>query len=344
MKKITLLSFALLFSYLGHSQDNVTIFGVNTDRGQLNSFQTDTPSVLNDLGDSSIVSPGDFEVAGDINPLDLGTAYVLTRTGSFFEVDLGSANYELIGMIAPPTDELWRGIEFDTLTNILYAVSSNSFQNGDATLSIINIEDVTSTPVGVIDLVSPVSIVTNGEGDFYTHDLDTDSLYTIDIETAETTLIGELGYDGAFEQDMEFDFATGTLWLAAFNNDTFVSELRTVDTTTGLSTLVGTIGSGFETSISWITIQNGPSILSVDNTNAVQVSVFPNPTQGVLNINSAVPMSQVTVYNSLGQNVATYEANNTQNYSVDTNGIANGLYVIELTTPSGVITEKFLKQ
>ena len=84
--------------------------------------------------------------------------------------------------------------------------------------------------------------------------------------------------------------------------------------------------------------------MSVDNKNAVQVAVFPNPTQGVLNINSAVPMSQVTVYNSLGQNVATYEANNTQNYSVDTNGIANGLYVIELTTPSGVVTEKFLKQ
>jgi PKD repeat protein len=45
---------------------------------------------------------------------------------------------------------------------------------------------------------------------------------------------------------MDFDEATGTLYLAAFNYDTFQGELRTCDTSTGMSTLVGAFQGGDE--------------------------------------------------------------------------------------------------
>ena len=356
MKKITLLSFVLLFSYIGQSQNsdtesssnvlnNVTIFGTNTDLARFSSFETDTPFDLANLGQSTNIL-GDLEIAGDIDPSNLDIAYVLTRNGEFFELEISTATYTSLGTITPPTDHNWRGLEFDPATNILYAISSNMFEDGTSTLAIINIDDVSSTEIGPMGLAAPTSIATIGDGIFYIQDIATDALYTIDITTGETTLVGDLGFDAIFDQDMEWDGATGVLWMAAFNGDTFRPELRTVDPTTGATTLIGTIGSGFETAISWISIQNGPFVplLSVDDTNAVQASIFPNPTQGVLNINTAVPMSQVTIYNNLGQNVATYNANNLQNYSIDTNDIANGLYIVELTTPSGVVTEKFLKQ
>ena len=42
---------------------------------------------------------------------------------------------------------------------------------------------------------------------------------------------------------MDFDPVTGTLYLSAFNNSTFQAELRTGNTTTGNTTLVGVLGS-----------------------------------------------------------------------------------------------------
>ena len=340
--------------------NNVTLFGADVGgiedgagQGQVVSFETDTPTdPLTFLGLSLNLLNGDFESCGEINPLNLDQAFVLTFEGNLFSLDLTTGIYTGLGVINPPEGEIWTGLEVDPETNIYYGISGNFLlpPANTATLSTIDIDGLTSTEVGPMDDVeTPISIVTDGEGNFYVQDLGTeestevdDSLFSIDIETGRTTLIGVLGFDATRGQDMEWDAATGTLWLAGFNFVANAAELRTVDPTTGLTTLVDRIGDNPDIQISWASIRNEfTGELSVDDNNLVNVSIFPNPTEGILNINSAAPMSQVVIYNNLGQNVATYNANNLQDFSVDTNGIANGLYVIELTTPSGVVTEKF---
>ena len=57
-------------------------------------------------------------------------------------------------------------------------------------------------------------------------------------------MIGPTGYNANLAQGMDFDPETGILYLAAYNNDTGSAELRTVDLSTGATTLVGPIGAG----------------------------------------------------------------------------------------------------
>jgi hypothetical protein len=87
-----------------------------------------------------------------------------------------------------------------------------------------------------------IAISTDCNGNMYGYDIVTDSFYSIDKTTAAATLIGPLGFDANFAQDMDFDPTDGTCYLGAFNNGTFTGELRTVNLTTGATTLVGTTG------------------------------------------------------------------------------------------------------
>jgi hypothetical protein len=82
----------------------------------------------------------------------------------------------------------------------------------------------------------------NCDGQLYGYDIVDDNFYSIDKATGAATLIGYIGFDANYAQDMDFDPDTDILYMGAFNLTTFTGELRTVDLTTGLSTLVGTTG------------------------------------------------------------------------------------------------------
>lgn len=62
--------------------------------------------------------------------------------------------------------------------------------------------------------------------------------YLIDITNAHLTTLGYLGYTPNYGQGMSFDNETGTIYLSAFNYDTFTGQLRTMDKNTGMTTLV----------------------------------------------------------------------------------------------------------
>lgn len=67
-------------------------------------------------------------------------------------------------------------------------------------------------------------------------------------------------------------------------------------------------------------------------------TVYPNPTNGIINIQSTVEVESIIVMNSLGQVIV--EVNN-QN-SVDLTGSPKGLYVVAVKTKNKVITKKVI--
>ena len=75
------------------------------------------------------------------------------------------------------------------------------------------------------------------------HDIELDSLLTIDKLTGAVTIIGPTGFAAAFHQGMDFDDTTGTLYLAAYTTSA-VAELRIANVNTGATTLVGTFPEG----------------------------------------------------------------------------------------------------
>jgi hypothetical protein len=68
------------------------------------------------------------------------------------------------------------------------------------------------------------------------------------------------------------------------------------------------------------------------------VSVFPNPTNGIVNIDwkTVVGKMQVDIYDIVGQSILHEEVRNNSNYSTDLSNLATGNYYIVLKNEDGL--------
>ncbi|MES2486344.1 MAG: M43 family zinc metalloprotease, partial [Bacteroidota bacterium] len=75
------------------------------------------------------------------------------------------------------------------------------------------------------------------------------------------------------------------------------------------------------------------------------MSIYPNPAQTVLNINSAngdLPDSYI-IYNNLGQTIASVKVSSNANLTINTSAYANGIYFIKIDKGAQTKTLKFVK-
>jgi len=82
-----------------------------------------------------------------------------------------------------------------------------------------------------------------------------------------------------------------------------------------------------------VTIDNvewKPATASAPKFDTSKVTVYPNPTTGIFNVESDLDIKQMEVYNSLGQKVLT-----TFNRQVNLQAAANGLYFVTVITNDG---------
>ena len=88
------------------------------------------------------------------------------------------------------------------------------------------------------------------------------------------------------------------------------------------------------------------STMGNDDFSAVgDVKLYPNPTNGILNIkmpNSELPESY-TIYNNIGQVIASSKVSIQSNLSIDTAAYSNGIYFIKIVKDGAAQTLKFIK-
>lgn len=90
---------------------------------------------------------------------------------------------------------------------------------------------------------------------------------------------------------------------------------------------------------SWITIV---TYVGIDNANAPSVALFPNPTAGMLNIECPEAVSQVCVFNTLGQQVALAENLGAKGV-MDLSSLSRGTYTMRITLANGEsVIRKFI--
>ncbi|HBR54299.1 MAG TPA: hypothetical protein DEA82_08965, partial [Flavobacteriaceae bacterium] len=90
-----------------------------------------------------------------------------------------------------------------------------------------------------------------GDGDAYGHDLAADQIVSIDLTTGTATPIGPTGFNANFAQGMTWDPNSDTVFLASFNAANFLAEWRSVDLTTGATTIVGNINDPNVSEVTW---------------------------------------------------------------------------------------------
>lgn len=226
--------------------DLTTVYGINNSLRDLVGFEVATPETTEIFGRSPIVNS--FEAAGAIDPANPTTGYVLDNGGHFYSFDVITGFYTSLGTIAGD----WVGMEFDRLSGTLYALTAG------ADIYTINPVAVTATLVGSTGIPSssfPIALAIDGAGVGYTYEILTDTLYRINLATGSATLIGSIGFDSNFAQGMCYDPTTDAIYMSAFNNATFKAEWRSVNTTTGATTVVGEIvTAAVPTQMAWASV------------------------------------------------------------------------------------------
>jgi preprotein translocase subunit SecG len=81
----------------------------------------------------------------------------------------------------------------------------------------------------------------------------------------------------------------------------------------------------------------------VNDNAALNVSMYPNPTSGVLNISAENTIEDATIYNVLGTAVMSLDINNNSE-AIDVSVLTSGIYLIKYTVGDAVGTAKFIKE
>jgi hypothetical protein len=82
------------------------------------------------------------------------------------------------------------------------------------------------------------------------------------------------------------------------------------------------------------------SVTDIDNSSTA-ITIFPNPANDYLYIQTNDNVKQLDVYNIQGQLIRTEQTNTS---SVDINNLASGMYILRITSDKGVSTHKFVKK
>lgn len=170
---------------------------------------------------------------------------------TFGTLDTATGEQAVIGEALPNTvdGEQWQGLSWDRTTDTLYAASSACTQGpGPSVLYVIDPKTAALTAVGRIDAdgddVCIGGISVGPDGAMYGIDVAADTLLAIDKSSGAASVIGSVGFDldyngSAVSNSMDFDDATGTLYLAAYTDfEGIHGGLHTLDLATGVATRI----------------------------------------------------------------------------------------------------------
>jgi hypothetical protein len=82
---------------------------------------------------------------------------------------------------------------------------------------------------------------------------------------------------------------------------------------------------------------------SIDKNNLLEISLYPNPAKGKLNISAKNIIESATIYNILGKKVKSFTVN-AKTSSLDVSVLSRGIYILKYTANNTVGSMKFIKE
>jgi hypothetical protein len=190
-----------------------------------------------------------------------------------------------------------------------------------------------------------------------TTDVSGGSIYTGADRISETTVNGDRAIMIIAANTTDLELSAGTYWVEwAITGDAGFSGpwappitiLGTTDTGNALQnngTEYSPVASGaadeFPQGLPFLV--HGVEIsLGVNDNLLSQISIFPNPTQDILNVTvpSTVKINSAVLYDVLGKDTGLRLSNGT----INTSSLARGVYILNIQTDRGALTEKIVKQ
>ena len=248
------------------------------------SFDADAPGTLNSIATENELMFGASFVADDFTK-----EYVVGYpSGDLETIDTATGVRTTVGPTGQGTAT--RDLAYDIQTGTLFGTAIDGSGTDLFTVD---------TTTGNMTLVAPISglgpqayvmglAVDPNTGLMYGIEIVTSSLIAIDKTTGAATTIGSLGYQTRFGQGLDFNAATGVLYLASIDYGAGGSQnMYTVNLTTGQASLIAPIGNNI--------IQLGAFGIAVPSGPCGQPSDLPwlslNPTSGTTAPGSDTPVT-----------------------------------------------------
>lgn len=223
--------------------NTVPTFAADIFQNNIETFDALAPQTID------IIAPSDGTpyVGGAFIDGDFSKLYVIAgdfgaNPNNLYTIDTTTGSPTLIGSAANAPGEGYSGLAYDTTSGNLYAATANC----QVASHLWTIDPATATPAGVGEITGApciVAIAVNAQGEMYGLDIVTDALYAIDKSNGNAALIGSIGFNAEFAQDMAFDLSTGVLYLAGLDGDALTDSIYTIDLQTGAANIVGPIGA-----------------------------------------------------------------------------------------------------
>jgi len=263
-----LISLFLLSGAFLNAQDNSTGLAPFSDQPAIGPIVVQTPTNVTTRGFSyqstSLTAstlfkyfagtPSAVTVVGSVQPYFFGNGDFGNPAGSWkfyvmeqvvgpyniYQVDTATGTTTLIGGISGLTaGHSPIMFEWNHVTNKFYVYSSTSAVSSGQLYSMDWATRV-CTPIGPANTTCPGLIaggIGSGGNTLFGYDLVNDNAWKVNLTTGLATLLGTTGYLGNYGQDGGFDRSDWKLFWAACGG---VVGLRQIDTTTGMSTQIGT--------------------------------------------------------------------------------------------------------
>jgi len=188
-----------------------------------------------------------FTVIGSFSAPNFASSMIKGGDGNYYLIDVAPALYlfnpgtgscTLMGNITGMNGEQANGISYNPLDQTYYLISASALYS-------LDINNLTATLIGQFNPVISgfmIDFCFDEHGNCYSYEVNVTpgaaNAYIVDISSAALTTLGYLGFTPNYGQGMSYDMETHTIYLSAFNYETFSGQLRTMDKTTGMTTLV----------------------------------------------------------------------------------------------------------
>ena len=327
MKKITFMFLALSISLFVQAQqfqdESNTPFNSNNSDNNLQAVIWDQPSI----GGNGIIS--DYSTIDDQGVYSADDFNLTESTRIDFITVYGFQNNEDL-------DQVMNGFDVFIYTND----SGNNSPSGDPTqpgTGVVELSNISVLPIPGF----PIIIVQDGGN------------YAINIEMAianEGEVILPAGdywlvVAARINVTPVSEGASRWNWFDAGVPDAGLNEAHLIDPDdifgVGATTWTAFSNLGLDFGSTAFTIEGEPSSLGVNDNISELASVYPNPTNGILNIDmpSTVTVKSSKLYNLLGQDTGLRLVNGTMNVSE----LARGIYLLNVETSAGTLTQKVVK-
>ena len=231
-----------------------------------------------------------------------------------------------------------RDMSYNTADNTMYGIVQT---DDGCNLVSINLTTGAVTAIGDPVTADMRTLAVNATGQAYSIATD-GNLYSVNLATGTFTLVGATGLDVSnSNQGMSFDRATGELFWAQYHYESdynYSDGLYKVNTATGHAEFVGFIYNK-RTRLTGLFNTNSGSGNGIGEVSTIAVTVQPNPTTGLVRVETAEQVQRLEVYNITGSLLQTVYGN-----QVDLGSFAEGTYLLRVTTTNGTAVQRVVRK